>query len=320
MKVLVEGKDISQVIEQLKWSGDTKQPARTVEFSIVKNKSDKNFPYVVINEGDKITVQDNKGSSIFGGIVLDVDKTSSAKIENYVAYDFMFYINNSDVSKIFDGLPETIVPEICSELGVECGSMAPTGVHVEGVCLGRKAYEAIMMVYTAAAKQTGSKYIPLITDVNKVSVIEKGKLCGVVMDGSYDMVDATYKSTLQKLVNRVLITDKSNNVVTTVEDADSIQKYGVVQKVLKQEGEEDATEKAKKMLVTTEASGSVSGIPNDFRAVSGYSLVVKENDSGLCGKFYIESDVHTFTQGKSQMELTLAFENIMDEMEMETAS
>ena len=59
-----------------------------------------------------------------------------------------------------------------------------------------------------------------MTNINKVSALEKGTLCGAVMTGDYNLIEATYKSTLQKLVNRVLITDKNNNVIKTVEDAD----------------------------------------------------------------------------------------------------
>lgn len=61
----------------------------------------------------------------------------------------------------------------------------------------------------------------------------------------------------------------------------------------------------------------MSGVPNDFRAVSGYSIIVQETDTGLYGQFYIESDTHTFSCGKAQMDLTLAFENLMDEREIE---
>ena len=96
------------------------------------------------------------------------------------------------------------------------------------------------------------------------------------------------------------ITDKNNNVIKTVEDAASIQKYGLVQRVLKQNDGEDATTQAKKMLVTVESSATVSGVPNDFRAVSGYSIIVQETDTGLYGQFYIESDTHTFSCGKAQ--------------------
>ena len=321
MKLLTGGKDISELVEQIKWSGDTKQVARTVQFTIVKNKRDKDFTVVVIDEGAELIMQDDNGRVIFGGIIFDIDKSASSKVESYLAYDLMFYINNSDINEVFKGTPETIVPKICTELGIETGKMAATGVHISSMpCFGKKAYEAIMMAYTAAAKRNGSKYIPLMTDINKVSVLEKGTLCGAVMTGDYNLIEAAYKSTLQKLVNRVLITDKNNNVVKTVEDAASIQKYGLVQKTLKQNDGEDVTAQAEKMLVTIEASATVSGVPNDFRAVSGYSIIVQETDTGLYGQFYIESDTHTFTCGRAQMDLTLAFENLMDEMEIESDS
>ena len=320
MKILTGGKDLSELIEKITWSGDTKQVARTVNFTITKNKRDKDFPTVTINEGDEVIMQDDSGKDIFGGIIFDIDKTASSKVETYLAYDLMFYINNSDVNQLFDGTPETIVPGICLDLGIEGGEMAATGVHVSMPCFGKKAYDAIMMAYTAAARQNGSKYIPLMTNINKVSVIEKGQLCGAVMTGDYNLIEATYKSTLQKLVNRVLIVDKNNNNVKTVEDFDSIQKYGLVQKVLKQNDGEDATASAQKMLVTVEQSATVSGVPNDFRAISGYSIIVQETDTGLYGQFYIESDTHTFSCGKAQMDLTLAFENLMDEKDIETNS
>lgn len=110
MKLLTVGKDISELIEQIKWSGDTKQVARTIQFTIAKNKKDKDFPTVVIDEGAEIIMQDDSGKDVFGGIIFDIDKSASSKVETYLAYDLMFYINNSDVNKIFEGTPETIVP------------------------------------------------------------------------------------------------------------------------------------------------------------------------------------------------------------------
>ena len=71
-----------------------------------------------------------------------------------------------------------------------------------------------------------------------------------------------------------------------IEDAESIQKYGLVQKVMKQSDKEDISAEAQKALVSVENSGSVSGVPNDFRAVSGYSIIVQDEVSGLYGQFY----------------------------------
>lgn len=317
MKLLTGGKDISQVIEKITWSGDIAQVARKVSFTIAKNKQDPDFPKVVINEGDELLMHDDDGNTVFGGIIFDIDKSAASKVETYLAYDLMFYVNNSEVNRVLSGTPETIVAEICAELGIPCGELAETGITITSNCFGKKAYEAIMMVYTAAARKKGTKYMPLIKNINQVCVIEKGTLSGVILTGDYNLAGATYKATLQNLVNRVLITDDKGNVIKTVEDGESVQKYGLVQKIIKQSGKEDATQEAQKALATVEGSATVSASPSDFRAVSGYSVIVQEADTGLYGKFYIESDSHTFENGKSQMELTLAFENLMDEKELE---
>ena len=100
------------------------------------------------------------------------------------------------------------------------------------------------------------------------------------MTGDYNLIGAAYKSTLQKLVNRVLITDKNNNVIKTVEDAASIQRYGLVQRMLKQNDGEDATVQARKMLVAVESSATVTGVPNDFRAMAGYSMSSRRRTPG----------------------------------------
>lgn len=318
MKLLTGGKDISQLIEKITWSGDTSQVSRKVNFTIAQNKKDTLFPNVSIDIGDEIIMQDNEGNNIFGGIIFVADKKGSSKTVSYLAYDLLFYVNQSDVNMVFSGTPESIVTQICQKLDIPCGELAPTnGVVVKSPCFGKKAYKAIMMAYTVAARKNGTKYIPLIKNINQLCVIEKGTLCGAVMTGDYNLIDTEYKSTLQNLVNRVIITNSKGNQIKVIEDAESIQKYGLVQKVMKQSDKEDISAEAQKALVSVENSGSVSGVPNDFRAVSGYSIIVQDEVSGLYGQFYIESDTHTFTNGKAQMDLTLAFENLMDEEEIE---
>lgn len=317
MKLLTGGKDISELVEKITWSGDTKQISRKINFTIVKNSRDSTIPKVEISEGDEVLMQDDRGKNIFGGIIFDIDKSASSNTVSYLAYDLMFYVYNSDISKVFDGTPESITREICADFSIDCGNIAETGVHVYMPCLGKKAYEAIMMAYTAAARQNGKKYMPLMQEVNKVSVIEKGTQCGVIMSSDYNLTEASYKSSIQNLVNKVLITDEKGNVIRAVEDIDSQNKYGVIQRVYKQEEGKNADTEARNLFKGAEQSASVSGVPNDFRAVSGYSLIVQESDTGLYGAFYIESDTHTFSNGKAEMQLTLSFENVMDEKEIE---
>lgn len=318
-KLIVGSQDLSQVVEKITWSGDSKQVARKIVFTVATKSSDRFLPKVTINEGDNVLFRDDAGKTLFGGLVFDIEKSGSGNVMTYTALDLMFYVNNSNINKIFDDTPEAITAWICSNLGVPFGTAAPTGIKVYMPCLGKKAYAAIMMAYTAASRKNGKKYIPLMQNVNQLCVIEKGAMCGVVLDGSYNLEDASYKSSLQGLIDRVIITDKNGNVVGKVENAEAQKKYGMVQAVYKQEDGKDANAEAKALLQTIEQSGSVTAI-SDTRAVSGYAIAVQEPISGLYGKFYIESDTHTFTNGKAEMQLTLAFSNMMDEQEIEKES
>lgn len=307
------GKDLSQLVEKVTWSGDSKQVARKLAFSIATRSTDRFLPKVTINEGDSVLFKDGD-RTLFGGPVFDIEKSASGNLTTYTAFDLMFYINNSDISKVFDDTPEAITAWICSHLGVPFGSAAPTGIKVYLPWLGKKAYEAIMAAYTTASRQNGKKYIPLMRNVNQVCVIEKGTLCGVVLDGSYNLTEATYKTSLQKLVDRVIVTDKNGNQTSVVEDAGAQSKYGTVQRVYKQEEGKDTASEAKALLHIMDQSASVTAT-SDTRAVSGYAIAVQEAVTGLYGKFYIESDTHTFEDGKEMMQLTLAFSNMMDEKE-----
>ncbi len=64
MKLLTGGKDISQLVEKIVWSGDTRQVARKISFTIAKNRRDPDFPAVEISEGDEIVMQDDAGDAI----------------------------------------------------------------------------------------------------------------------------------------------------------------------------------------------------------------------------------------------------------------
>lgn len=317
-ELTVGGRDLSQLVEKVTWSGDTKQVARTLVFTVATRASDRFLPKVTINEGDKVLFKED-GRTLFGGPVFDIEKDAAGNVTTYTALDLMFYINNSEINKVFDDTPEAITAWICAHLGVPFGSAASTGIKVYLPCLGKKAYETIMAAYTSASHQNGKKYIPLIQNATQVSVIEKGELCGVVLEGGYNLTGATYKTSLQNLVNRVLITDKAGNQTGVVEDAAARAKYGTVQRVYQQEDGKDANIEAKALLQTLEQSGAVTAV-SDTRAVSGYAIAVQEPITGLYGKFYIESDTHTFADGKEEMQLTLAFSNMMDEKEIENTN
>lgn len=313
-RIISGGKDLSELVEQITWSGDTKQVARKLGFTIAQKASDKYLPKVSLEIGADVLFQEGE-TIFFGGIIFDIEKSAAGNVITYTAYDLLYYVNNSQVSRIYDDLAENIAAQVCQDLGITLGTAAATGVKVYMPCLGKTGYEALIMAYTEASHSTGIPYMPIMQNVNEVCMIEKGQWCGAVLEGTYNLEDAQYKQSLDKMVNKVLITDKNGNVESTIDDSES-QKYGVIQKVYKKEDGKDAATEAKAMLQGLDQSGSVTALSDD-RAVSGYSIAVQDEISGLYGLFFIESDSHTYANGKEEMQLTLAFSNLMDEKEVD---
>ena len=224
------GKQLAEVIEKVTWSGDSKQVARKLVFTVANKDSDRFLPKVNINEGDQVQFLED-GKLLFSGPVFDIEKSGSGNVVTYTAFDLMFYVTKSDINRVFDNeTPEAITSWICSHLGIPFGAAASTGIPVYMPWLGKKAYDGIMAAYTAASRKNGKKYIPLIKNATQLYVIEKGALCGVVLDGSYNLTEANYKTSLQNMVDRVLITDKDGNQIGVVEDTAAVAAYDEILK------------------------------------------------------------------------------------------
>lgn len=316
IKLLSKNKDITELVQTITWSGDVREVSRKLQFAVIFNETDSYMSTVDLTVGDDVLMQYGD-KTIFGGVIHNVSRSASAKTVTYMAYDLMYYVKQSDISRIFDATPESITRQICDDLNIPAGSIATTGLSVYYPCLNKNAYEAIMAAYTNAGRINGKVYIPIMQDINKLSVIEKGAYSGVVMEGTYNLTDSTYTISSEAVVNKVLITNKSGDVLSVKDDIDSMNKYGTVQKVYQEEDSKNSTAEAEALMHGIDKTGSITGL-GDVRAIAGYSLAVQESKSGLYGLFYIDSDSHTFSAGKHEMQLTLNFENMMDEKDVES--
>lgn len=109
MNILVGDKDLSELVETITWSGDSGQIARKLKFTIAKNTQDPNFPNVTINEGDQVLLQTDTGTFLFGGIIFDIEKMAGSNLVRYLAYDLIFYLTGSELTKDYVEAREGLV-------------------------------------------------------------------------------------------------------------------------------------------------------------------------------------------------------------------
>ena len=72
------GKQLAEVIEKVTWSGDSKQVARKLVFTVANKDSDRFLPKVNINEGDQVQFLED-GKLLFSGPVFDIEKSGQWK-------------------------------------------------------------------------------------------------------------------------------------------------------------------------------------------------------------------------------------------------
>lgn len=316
MQLWINGKDVTNLIETINWSGDEKQVSRKISFTALYQKNNPQIKKLSVKLGDVVQLKSSQ-KIYFLGIVFTVEKSAKSEMRTYEAKDFLMYICNSDIYRKFNGTPASITKKVASELGVDVGTLANPDITVKMSCLGKSGYQVIMMAYTKAKKRTKKKYM-MIMKKDKLHVIEKGKSSKVKLDIT-DIDDATFKTTLENMVNKVIVVNKKKKKVATVQDTSLQKKYGVIQKVYSKEDGKHWKTEANNMIVGREESATVNAI-DDPRAMAGYSLYVREPNTGLYGKFFIASDSHSYSNGTATMSLTLEFENVMDEVEIEKES
>ena len=308
--------EITHLVTSCTWSGDRIQAARKLEFSFLQDDRDPNIPVVNVDNGYTVALGDDEGNVVFRGNIYQLERDRAKSQVKVVAYDNLFVLNRSKTTRKFkDALPEDIARSICSEMGVKTGEIVSTGEPVSFIANGKTGYQVIQGAYYEASKKNEKVY-QLIMRGDELNVVEKGNLCGYVADAATNMTDSIYKESIEQLVNTVMIVDEQGNGGEIISDSESINKYSMFIEIYKQQKDKDAQTEAKALFKKPEREGQIT-LLGDYRAISGYSITVK--DSLFTGQFWIKSDVHTFENGIHKMKLTLEFENIMNQIEVEKA-
>ena len=296
----------------IQWSGSAEQSSRELSFTIPINPYKKDLKGYQIKLGDIVSMYDDN-TLLFLGVVTNREKAAEIGEGSYTAKDFCHYLLRSNGTYMFKNYsPEKIVKKVCKDVKIPVGTLAKTGIRLpklyfDDACL----YDIIIKAYRKAKATTGKKYM-ITMQGKKVSVIEKGKDSGVELVQGKTITGATYSDTTDDMVNLVKIYNDKKKHLGTVKNVKNVDAYGVYAQSYTKESGVNAKSQAKAMFVGITQEASVEAI-GDIRAISGKSISIKDDATGLSGKFYITNDTHTFESGTHTMSLELSWNNVMEE-------
>lgn len=307
-------KDITKYVESVEWEGSDTQASRTATLSVIFNYNKK--VYVNIKNGDLVYLNESK--DIFIGIVTYCERTGEVGTISYTARDFMHYLLRSQGSYNFKKTtPEKIAKKVCADLLIQTGSLYATKTYLKSKLYENETYYNIIVdSYNSAAKMMSSKYPPAFMPAMsgiKLSVIIKGQSSGITLSSKNDITSSEFCQDTESMVNTVNIVNDKGAIIGTVSNNSNIKKYGVYRSTYKKEDGVNAKNAAKQLLTGLNKEATIESI-GYIQCIAGYSVIIQDAETKLKGKFYIESDKHTWKDGVHTMQLTLKFSNELEEV------
>ena len=234
--------DITQLVEKVTWSGDYKQASRKLEFSIISNKYDKKIPKVDIQEGYMVFFYEDK-DELFRGFIYTIEKTTDTT--SYLAYDHAQKLVHTKINYNFKNMTAKQITEKMlddySKYGIKKGSIVNDGVSWSKVFIGVSMYDTIMSAYTNAHASNGKEYMCYAKE-GKICTALKGDIkLNVQFKEKENIISTTYKSSIENVVNRVIIVDDAGNQIGEEKNSKSIELYGLFQEIVKAESKTTET-------------------------------------------------------------------------------
>ena len=300
MNVYVNGVDFSREIESINWSGDENQLARKLKITyLYAPRSNPAYTRAMAN-GDKVVF--SNGGIVFQGVVVGENRTENSITMQNTAYDYAWYLR-SKAFGVYKGSPAEVTAQVCSENGIPCGVLYDPGGEVEIITAGEKTIsQVIKEAYEGQDMHIYMKGISLCTEKYG------NKLVGVVTGDDY-VTDASYSSSIENLVNRVVLLNANEEPVGEV--TNGLLQYGTINDAYKISGDElDVEKEAEKLLKGIEESGKIVVRGNsDF--VTGKSIIVEKVNSKIRGRFAIISDTHDIKAASYTTTLGLRFDSVV---------
>lgn len=295
MKIIANNKDITNLCVNATWSGDIDERSRSLNFTYLYNPKI-SMPLVKVEIGDSINLFDNKNRLLYVGVVTEVASSLSGSDVSVTSRDVLWYLGKNKVAGIYTGSAEAITRKILDEFSIPVGNLESTSVDKTIISTGDKT------IYKAISEAYGEEYY-IVAVGEKVEVRKKGSEVVAVISGKANLIDASYKKSMEDMINRVIVLNDDNGKVFETSAEENL-KYGILQEVIKAEKDKDVSISAKEKLVGINDTSNINAI-GDFNVISGKAVIIQDISSGFTGKFLVTGDSHSIGNGEHTMSLTV---------------
>jgi len=262
--------------------------------------------------GDQLTLVGDDGNRVFTGPVLKRTAGSEDKTMSCTSYDYGIYLNRNDGTYRFTSqTPEEITRRVCRDRDIPVVGLPATGVKLQRKFAGVALAKIIGTVWSLAEERTGDRYAIRYTPEGLLVKKRKETAGTVILKGAGRLMDATTVQDATQAVNSVAIYDSNGNFLRRSGNSEAQKLLGMMERHITKTTGSDADKQARQLLedggVQTTVTVNALG---DLSLISGETVVVQEEKTGLQGVFWIDGDVHTWKRGNYYTRLTLNCRNV----------
>ena len=301
--------DVTDFVIQVQWSGDEASATRQLSFSILYEENE-NWP--VPEVGNVVTLEE-EGATLFNGWVVKRTLDSESISMDCVCYDGGIYLKNNDYTgKFRQETAEGMVAAACAEKEVPVVELAETGVALDRKFSAVTLDKLVRTAYSLASERTGERYAIRMKPAGLSVTVRRQSESSLELRPRSNLMAATTTESIVDMVNSVGVYDQQGQRVTTVADEAAIALYGTMERHVRETGSNDAYAEAEALLADNGFSQNVVvEVLGDPRLITGETVVVTEEHTGLSGVFWIDADTHTWRRDQYTCRLTLNCRNVM---------
>ncbi len=297
-------KNITELVNQIVWSGNENEVSRKLELEILFNPNDVYIQKLNFNIGDFIIFNSSATKELFQGFILEIEKNSQNSNLSLVCVDALYYLLKSEgIYNFTNKTAEFITKTICNEAKIEIGNLVQTNI-IQNLPANDNLFNIIKDAYEYSGTVNGKYYIISMKN-GKLYVNEKGTKTKVIyLAGDTNITGSTYSESAEDMINIVKIYDESGKQIGEVKNGDNIIKYGVFQAKYEIEENKDYNIVANNMLKGLSKSLNLEALGN-IECITGNVINIKDNILGINNDYIIISDTHTFSDGIHTMSLEI---------------
>lgn len=312
------GKDITQLVNTIKWSGRRGSPARTLDVTLIDDDGE-------WHERSGIDVEDGwqclftyDDVELFRGIFM-TQGTTERKSSDYKAYDNGIYLSNNRDTFVYESkTADGVFRDVCTRYGIPTGDVAQCSFVIPDLIKKKTTgWDVIEDALSLEFDNTGTRFY-VVCEKGAMSLRKRQEsILQWVLETGVNISKYTFKKSIENVKTRIKLLSDEGQVLAEASDPELEKKIGIMQDVETPDetlnsAQLTALAKAllneKKMPSRQLRLNNLLGITDVISGVGVFVIIPRVDVSRT---LYVDSDTHIFKDNSHLMSLQLSYASDM---------